>query len=81
MEAYLEWERKVDLIFECHDYSEEKKVKLATSEFCDYALTWWVKLVRSRRFYEDEPISTWAEMKRVMRKRFVPSTYTHDVYE
>src|SRR5215469_13755807 len=48
VEAYLEWERKVDLIFECHDYSEEKKVKLATVEFCDYALIWWVELVKTR---------------------------------
>ncbi|KAL4599034.1 hypothetical protein ACB092_11G097600 [Castanea dentata] len=24
-EAYLEWEKKVELIFECHNYSEEKK--------------------------------------------------------
>ena len=39
--VYLEWERKVDLIFECHNYSEEKKVKLATVEFCDYAIVWW----------------------------------------
>jgi hypothetical protein len=34
-EAYLEWEKKVELIFECHNYSEEKKVKLAVIEFID----------------------------------------------
>jgi len=27
-EAYLEWEKKVDWIFYCHNYSEAKKVKL-----------------------------------------------------
>ncbi|XP_057976021.1 uncharacterized protein LOC131163450 [Malania oleifera] len=37
-DVYLEWERKVELIFECHNYSEEKKVKLAAMEFTDYAL-------------------------------------------
>jgi hypothetical protein len=37
-EAYLEWEKKVELIFECHNYSEEKKVKLAIIEFTDYAI-------------------------------------------
>jgi hypothetical protein len=36
--AYLEWEKKVELIFECHNYSEEKKVKLAIIEFTDYAI-------------------------------------------
>ena len=29
LEIYLEWERKVKHVFECHNYSEEKKVKLA----------------------------------------------------
>ena len=28
-EAYLEWEKKVELIFDCHNYSEEKNVRLA----------------------------------------------------
>ena len=37
-DAYLEWERKVELIFECRKYSEEKEVKLAAIEFCDYAI-------------------------------------------
>ena len=32
-EAYLEWERKVELVFDCHDYSENKKVKLAVIVF------------------------------------------------
>ncbi|GLT25857.1 hypothetical protein SLA2020_009600 [Shorea laevis] len=25
LEAYLEWERKVELVFDCHNYSELKK--------------------------------------------------------
>uniref|UniRef100_A0A2N9GE48 Reverse transcriptase RNase H-like domain-containing protein n=1 Tax=Fagus sylvatica TaxID=28930 RepID=A0A2N9GE48_FAGSY len=29
LEVYLEWEKKIDLVFDCHNYSEEKKVKLA----------------------------------------------------
>ena len=33
--AYLEWEKKVELIFECHNYSEEKKVKLAVIKFTE----------------------------------------------
>lgn len=26
-EAYLEWEKKMELVFDCHNYSEMKKVK------------------------------------------------------
>ena len=37
-EAYLEWGKKVELVFDCHNYSEEKKVKLDVVEFTDYAI-------------------------------------------
>ena len=36
--AFLEWERKIELVFDCHNYSEEKKVKLAAVEFTNYAI-------------------------------------------
>lgn len=32
-EAYLEKEKKIELIYECHNYSKEKKVKLAIIKF------------------------------------------------
>jgi hypothetical protein len=37
-EAYLERDKKIELIFYCHNYSEEKKVKLAVIEFTDYTI-------------------------------------------
>ena len=48
-EAYLEWEKNVELIFECHNYSEEKKVKLDFIEFTGYAIIWWDQLVMNRK--------------------------------
>jgi hypothetical protein len=33
--AYLEREKKVDWILDCHNYSEAKKVKLVVIEFMD----------------------------------------------
>ncbi|KAA3477933.1 RNA-binding protein 25-like [Gossypium australe] len=79
-EAYLEWEKKIELVFECHNYSESKKVKLTAIEFSDYTIVWWDQLVASRRRNGERPISTWAEMKAVMRKHFVPSYYHRDLY-
>ncbi|EEE65691.1 hypothetical protein OsJ_21314 [Oryza sativa Japonica Group] len=38
LEAYLMWELKVDKIFHIHNYSEEKKLAMASLEFEDYAL-------------------------------------------
>ncbi|XP_040947385.1 uncharacterized protein [Gossypium hirsutum] len=80
-EAYLEWERKIEVIFECHNYSESKKVKLAAIEFSDYAMVWWDQLTTSRRRNGERPISSWTEMKDVMRKRFIPSYYYRELYQ
>uniref|UniRef100_A0A2N9HCD4 Reverse transcriptase domain-containing protein n=1 Tax=Fagus sylvatica TaxID=28930 RepID=A0A2N9HCD4_FAGSY len=57
-EVYLEWEKKIDLVFDCHNYSEEKKVKLAVIEFTDYAIIWWDQLVTNRRRNNERPVET-----------------------
>ena len=74
-EAYLEWEERMKMIFDCHNYSEAKKVKLAAMEFGHYALQWWTNEQNTRRRVGDELITTWRQMKEAMRKRFVPSHY------
>jgi hypothetical protein len=48
LEAYLTWELKVDKIFHMHNYSEEKKMAMATLEFDNYALIWWEQLLCDR---------------------------------
>ncbi|KAL6315057.1 hypothetical protein AAG906_030904 [Vitis piasezkii] len=68
--VYLEWEKKVEFIFECHNYSEEKKVKLVVTEFTDYAIIWWDQLVMNRRRNYERPIETWEEMKATMRRNY-----------
>ena len=40
-EVYLEWEMKVEQVFACYNYNEEKKIKLASLEFERYTLVWW----------------------------------------
>ena len=70
----------MEFIFDCHQYSEEKKVKLAAIEFIDYALVWWDQLVTSRRRDHDRPIETWEEIKAIMCKRFVPTHYYREFY-
>ena len=67
-EAYLEWEKKVELVFDCHNYSEEKKVKLAAIEFTDYAIIWWDQLMINRRRNHERPVETWEEIKTLLRK-------------
>ncbi|XP_033139368.1 uncharacterized protein LOC117130975, partial [Brassica rapa] len=60
---------------------ETKKIQVAATEFNDYALSWWDQLVTNKRRNGEFPIETWAEMKAVMRKRFVPSHYHRDLHQ
>uniref|UniRef100_A0A2N9FAG5 Reverse transcriptase n=1 Tax=Fagus sylvatica TaxID=28930 RepID=A0A2N9FAG5_FAGSY len=80
-EVYLEWETKMEMVFDCHNYSEIKKVKLAAIEFTDYAIVWWDQLLINRRRNREPPVDTWEEMKMLMRKRFVPSHYYRGLYQ
>lgn len=69
------------MIFECYNYSEEKKVKLAILEFSDYAISWWDQVNTSQRRSGERPISTWEELKSLMRKRFVLSHYYREIHQ
>ncbi|XP_040998254.1 uncharacterized protein LOC121244313 [Juglans microcarpa x Juglans regia] len=80
-EVYLEWETKMEMVFDCHNYSEIKKVKLAAIEFTDYVIVWWDQLLINRRRNREPPVDTWEEMKMLIRKRFVPSHYYRGLYQ
>ncbi|KAF7835024.1 uncharacterized protein G2W53_009883 [Senna tora] len=48
-DLYLDWEMKFEQIFRMNDWSEEKKVKLASFQFSDFAIVWWEDLQLKRR--------------------------------
>ena len=79
-EEYLKWALKVDKIFRVHNYSEAKKVAMASLEFEEYANVWWEEVVQRREEDLEEHIATWEEMKEVMHARFVPEHYTRDLF-
>jgi hypothetical protein len=72
VEKYLNWELKVEKLWRMHEYTEDKKIKLASSEFDDYALIWWDNLVQSRIEDGYPRIVTWRAMKEELHARFVP---------
>jgi len=76
----LAWEKNVDWIFYCYNYSEAKKVQLIVIKFTNYALIWWDQNVISRRRSGERPVASWEEMKVLMRRRFVPNHYYRDLY-
>ncbi|XP_019434662.1 PREDICTED: uncharacterized protein LOC109341262 [Lupinus angustifolius] len=70
----------MEQVFYCHNYSEEKKVKVATLEFKEYVIVWWNQFQKERRRCGAEPVDSWDEMKIVTRKRFVPASYQRDIH-
>mgnify|MGYP004717833909 CR=1 FL=1 len=77
MKEYLEWEQRIEMVFDWQSYTKEQKVKLAALEFMQSCGGSKTRLVvggiESQKF-------AWDELKVVMRKRFVPSHYYRDLY-
>ena len=74
---YLEWEQKVDQIFNIHLVSDLEQVYLVILEFEDYAMTWWHQLCMDN--INQEPLAaSWREIKHLMRAIFFPSYYRRE---
>nr|KYP46397.1 hypothetical protein KK1_032047 [Cajanus cajan] len=81
VDAYLDWEMKVEQIFTCHQVGEERKVPLATLAFQGQAMYWWTALERERRLHNDPPIAYWNELRSAMRRRHIPSYYSRELMD
>ena len=75
------WEKKIELIFDSHNYSKENRVRLVVVEFQDYTLVWWDQLVTSKRRNYERPIDTWDDLKALMRRRFIPGHNHRDLFQ
>ncbi|CAA7029406.1 unnamed protein product [Microthlaspi erraticum] len=79
-DEYMDWEKKCEFNFNLHNISNINRVKLAVSEFNDYALRWWEQVVTAREIGGALEVSTWEEMTRIMRQRFIPSYYQRELH-
>jgi len=77
VEAYLDWEMKVEELFTCHHISEERKVPLATLSFQGYALYWWTSLFKERRIHGDLLVEYW----NILRVPLGRGTFPHTMKE
>ena len=80
VEQYLTWELKVDKLFRLNNYSNEKKLLLASNGLDDYATHWWEQFIRKRMERHELPIITWEHMKQHLRARFVPRHYKRSLF-
>ena len=76
-EAYLDWELAVQQKFDSHNVPPEHRVRLATSEFTNFALFWWSDLCNANNAAAVP--QTWNVLKQRMKSRFVPPYYQRDL--
>ncbi|XP_024014880.1 uncharacterized protein LOC112088835 [Eutrema salsugineum] len=57
-DASLEWKKKIELVFNCQHYTEINRVRVAATEFYDYALSWWNQVVTSRKRNGEYPVES-----------------------
>jgi len=79
IETFLDWEMKVEQLFECYNVSEERKIPLAS--FQGHALHWQTALVRDRILHHEPTIAYWNDLKSVLRRRHIPSYYHRELME
>ena len=63
-EKYLEWERKIDRMFEFKDLEDEKRCKYAILRLSGGASLWFEGLKAKRTREGKEKISSWESLKR-----------------
>ena len=80
-DAFLEWGIKIELVFDCQNFSELKKVRLAATEFVGYAINWYDQVMTHGRRNGVPPISTWDEISALMRRWFVPEHYHRELHQ
>ena len=79
VDDYLDWESKVERVFERYEIDGYTRVRLATVKFTGYTALWWKSVKDNRRIDGESEVRTWQEMKRVLRRRFVPKYYQHEL--
>ncbi|XP_074278562.1 uncharacterized protein LOC141602155 [Silene latifolia] len=79
-EAYLEWERKIDRLFDFKDLDDDKRCRFAILKLSKGASLWYEAMKAKRVQEGKEKIDSWVSLKRKLRKRYVPSTHRLSTY-
>ncbi|XP_074314123.1 uncharacterized protein LOC141649331 [Silene latifolia] len=77
---YLEWERKIERMFDFKVLDDAKRCKYAIRRLSGGASLWYESLKARRARARKEKLSSWDSLKHKLRKRYVPATYRLTTY-
>ncbi|GJV66113.1 reverse transcriptase domain-containing protein [Tanacetum coccineum] len=69
----IRWFERTESVFLHSNYTEDYKVKFATSTLSEEALSWWNSFAHPIRIEEAYKI-TWSEFKKLLIKKYYPRT-------
>jgi len=75
--VFLDWEAKVDQIFNENHVKDQTQVDLVVLGFLEYANTWWHKVCKN--YDQGPPAASWMDIKTLMHARFVPPSYRKEL--
>ncbi|KAL9232396.1 hypothetical protein vseg_007511 [Gypsophila vaccaria] len=79
-ENYLDWERKIDRMFDFKELSDEKRCKYAILRLSRGASLWYEGLKAMRSCAGKEKLASWESLKNKLRKKYVPSNHRLSIY-
>ena len=79
-ESYLDWERRMDRLFDHKSLDDGKRYSYAILKLTRYASLWFDSMQNHRERDGKAKIETWTDLRAKMRKRFVPRSYKQDLY-
>uniref|UniRef100_A0A1J3JXW9 CCHC-type domain-containing protein n=1 Tax=Noccaea caerulescens TaxID=107243 RepID=A0A1J3JXW9_NOCCA len=69
---YLDWERNLDEWLYYNHILKEERLSYAISQLKGDAYRWWLQEEDDRWFYKEPTISTWGELKDLLRSKYAP---------
>ncbi|CAL9233877.1 unnamed protein product, partial [Arabidopsis halleri] len=79
-EDFLDWLNNIEEILDFKDVPDEQRVRLVATRLRGRAFAWWQQTKETRAREGKERVNSWAKMKRLMRKTFLPYNYARTIY-
>ncbi|KAG7585649.1 hypothetical protein ISN45_Aa02g009930 [Arabidopsis thaliana x Arabidopsis arenosa] len=71
---YIEWEKNMEEWFHDHHILREKRLAYAISQLTGDAYKWWVQEVDNRWYNKEPTITSWRDLKELLRNKYAPHT-------
>lgn len=79
-EEFIDWLKIVEEIFDFKQIPQEMRVHLVATHFKNRAMVWWQQFKESRRKANKPRVDTWEQLKKHVRRSFLPYNYERTLY-